>query len=122
MKKKFTSHLLKLPLIVLYAIPFIVSAQSNQSFQLTNPLNGYNDLPSLIAAILNNIIEPLAAVAVVVMIIYSGFKYLTAQGNPGEIKKANEGLLWVLVGAGILLSAAAISAAVQGTFSQLLAK
>jgi len=113
-------------LILIYSLPFVVSAQSGNmgssncpSGQLCNPLNGINDLPTLISTILNKIVEPLAAVAVVVMIIYSGFKFLTAQGNATEIAKARTSLLWVLIGAGILLGAAAIAAAVQGTFSQL---
>ena len=106
--------------MLMYALPLAASAQSNYTLQ--NPLNSQigNSLPCLIAAILNNIIEPLAAVAVVVMIIYSGFKFLTAQGNAKAIADARTGLVYVLIGAGILLGAAAISAAVSGTFTQLL--
>ena len=108
--------------ILIYSLPVLASADNNQGFQITNPLSSSipTTLTGVITAILVNIIEPLAAVAVVVMIIYSGFKYLTAQGNATKIKEAKQGLLYVLIGAGILLGAAAIAAAVQGTFNQLL--
>jgi type IV secretory pathway VirB2 component (pilin) len=84
-----------------------------------NPFKGGNNLTDIIKSILNNIVEPLAAVYVVIMIIYSGFKYVMAQGKPAEIEKANQGLLYVLIGAGILLGSAAISTAIQGTINQL---
>jgi hypothetical protein len=103
-----------------------LSADSNSvtptpiEIKLINPLKDINDLPSLITAILNNIIMPLAAVVVVIMIIYSGFKFITAQGNPGEIEKAKSGLLYVLIGTGVLLGAAGISAAIEGTLKSIL--
>ena len=55
-----------------------------------------------------------------VAIIYSGFKYLTAQGNPAKIAEANKGLMYVLIGTGVLLGAAAISSAIEGTLHQLI--
>ncbi len=84
-----------------------------------NPLKGANDLMSFIRAILNNIIMPIAAVGVVFWIIWSGFQYLLAQGNPTKIKAANTQLLWSLIGAGILLGAAGISAVVERTVREL---
>ncbi len=84
-----------------------------------NPLKGANDLMSFIRAVLNNIIMPIAAVGVVFWIIWSGFQYLLAQGNPAKITAANKQLLWSLIGAGILLGAAGISAVVERTVKEL---
>jgi hypothetical protein len=84
---------------------------------LSNPLKPGvgNDFMSLLRAILNNIVMPIAAVAVVCAIIYSGFTFVTAQGKSEEITKAQQRLLWALIGGGILLGAAGISSVVENT-------
>lgn len=64
---------------------------------------------------------PIAAVAVVVWIIWAGFNFLMAQGNPAKIDQAKQRLLWSLIGAGILLGAAGISTVVQNTVRALIA-
>ena len=63
---------------------------------------------------------PIAAVAVVVWIIWAGFQYVLAQGNPKKVEEAHQRLLWSLVGAGILLGAAGISSVVQNTINALI--
>ena len=63
---------------------------------------------------------PIAAVASVVYIILAGFAYVMAQGKPAEVQKANDRLLYALIGVGILLGAAGISAVVQTTVKQFL--
>src|SRR3989344_2260805 len=78
-------------------------------------------LMDLITTILNKIVMPIAAVAVVMWIIWAGFTYLMAQGKPAEIEKAHSRLLWSLVGAGILLGAAGISGVLQSTIEALIA-
>ena len=62
---------------------------------------------------------PVAAVAVVIWIIWAGFQYLLAQGKPEALKKAHSQLLWSLIGAGVLLGAAAISKVVETTITGL---
>lgn len=78
-------------------------------------------LIDLITAILRNIIMPIAAVGVTVWIIWAGFGFLMAQGNPSKLEVARQRLLWSLIGAGILLGAVGISAVVQNTVRALLA-
>ncbi|MEI6843600.1 MAG: hypothetical protein WCK48_03820 [bacterium] len=92
---------------------------------LTNPLKCNSNqgdcdtILGLITTILNNVIMPIAAVFCVLWIIYAGFKYVTAQGNPKKVEDAHQTLLWALVGTGILLGAAAISQVVQTTVQSL---
>lgn len=76
-------------------------------------------LLGLITAILNNIVMPIAAVAVTLWIVWAGFGFLMAQGKPAAIEEARRRLLWSLIGAGILLGAAGISKVLQTTFDQL---
>jgi len=87
---------------------------------ITNPLSIGSDIPSIITAVLQNIVMPLAAVLVVLAILYSGFKFVIAQGNPKEIEEARRGLVWVLIGALVLLGATGISKALQSTVDSII--
>ncbi len=76
-------------------------------------------LMDFVYAILNNIVMPIAAVFVVLWIIYAGFQFITAQGNEKKIGDAKQNLLWSLIGAGILLGSAAIAEVVKNTIDLL---
>jgi len=101
-----------------------VAGTSNNSntitWGITNPLSIGSDIPSIITAVLQNIVMPLASVLVVLAILYSGFKFVIAQGKPKEIEEARSGLLWVLVGALILLGAVGISKALESTVNSII--
>ena len=137
--KKISIHLFVFSLLV---APVFIYAQSGGttvppscgttipptpiSIDIPNPLNcgsasaeDCGTLTNLITLILNNVVMPIAAVAVVMWIIYAGFTYLTAQGKPEAIAKAHQRLMWSLIGGGILLGAAAISKVVQNTINGL---
>ncbi len=90
------------------------------TIKIPNPFKGGTDLMSFITSVLNNIIMPIAAVGVVVWIVWAGFQFVLAQGKPDAIKKARDNLMWSLIGAGILLGAAAISVAVKSTIEALI--
>src|SRR3989338_62532 len=126
---------LYLTLALLVIVPIFTNAETPTNpttssvvdVKIDNPLDcgkaNNNDctLMDLITAILNKIVMPVAAVAVVMWIIWAGFSYLMAQGKPAEIEKAHSRLLWSLVGAGILLGAAGISGVHQSTIEALIA-
>ncbi len=88
--------------------------------KIENPLASATSLMGFINDILSKVIMPIAAVGIVVWIIWAGFQYLMAQGKPDAIKKANQNLMWSLIGAGILLGAAGISQVVKLTIEQLI--
>lgn len=116
--------------LFLLSVPFFISA-SVPSAPLVNPPQTYDiridnpakkagdSLPALLKTILKNIIMPVASVIVVVWIIWAGFSFVLAQGNPKEIKIAKQRLLWALIGAGILLGAAGIAQVVENTVTAL---
>ena len=88
--------------------------------KLENPLAGGNidSIPSLVETLLRIILVvgvPLIAVA----IIYAGFKFVTAQGNPDKLKEAKSTIVWVVVGAAILLSAYAIATGIDATIRDI---
>lgn len=101
-------------------LPVISYAQAPGVVTIENPLKGTGSLMELIVAILNNIVLPIAAVLVVLYIIYGGFLFLSAQGNPKKIEEAKSNLLWALIGAGVLLGAVAISKVVQATINNII--
>lgn len=89
--------------------------------QIENPFNcGPNcTLPDFIKKVLNDIVLPIGGVISVLMIVYSGFLFVTAQGNESKITKAKDALLYACIGAAILLGAIVISQAIGGTINQL---
>lgn len=89
--------------------------------KLKNPLEGtVDDIPGFVETLLNIVLLigiPLVALA----IIYSGFKYVAAQGSPDKLKDANKTFLATLIGAAIILGAFIIANAIGGTVRQLTA-
>jgi len=84
---------------------------------LVNPLR-FGKISDLIAAILDALVKiglPIAAV----FIVYSGFLYVKAQGNPDALKKAHQALIWTLVGTAVLLAATLFSGIIATTIDQL---
>ena len=69
--------------------------------------------------VLTNIVLPIGAVVVVFMLIYTGYKFVMAGGNPGEIESARRMLLWVLGGAAILLGSVVIANAIEATVCRI---
>lgn len=80
---------------------------------LLNPL-GTTDLEALVLKILAFIIR-IGAIVVIFMLVYVGFLFVTARGEPAKLSVAKSALLWTIVGALILLGSQAISLAIQAT-------
>jgi hypothetical protein len=88
-------------------------APSEPSVKIVNPI-GVNDLNGLIKSILEGAIKigiPIIALA----IIYSGFLFVSAQGNAEKLKTAKRALIYSLVGAAILLGSWAIAQLISET-------
>ena len=91
-----------------------------QRITIPNPLRSDIDsLPKLIAVIIDELVTPIAAVVVVLMIMYAGFLFVTAQGNPAQISKAKDSLLYGSIGAGIVLGAKVLAFAIKNTVDKL---
>lgn len=88
--------------------------------RIPNPLGTIDgqrvdDIASFVTLILKNIVLPIGVVIVVFFVIYSGFLFVTAQGNIKKIEDARKTFLWVVVGAAILLGSVVIASAIQNT-------
>ena len=85
--------------------------------QLQNPLKS-ESLIGFFNDILN-VIMVFAVPIIVFFIIYAGFKYVMARGNPGEIETANRALLYAVIGGVIILGAKVILTVIGGTVDAL---
>lgn len=100
------------------------SNQSNpngqpENIRLENPLGDDLDtLPELVENILR-IVLTIGVPIVALAIIYAGFKFIAAQGNPTKLEEARRTLLYVIIGAGILLAAYVMAEAIVGTINAI---
>ncbi len=72
-----------------------------------SPIN-FTTFEDFLTEVINAVITILLPI-IVLMFVYSGFLFLKAQGNPGEITKARTSLMWSFVGAMVVLGAWALS-------------
>lgn len=96
------------------------STCTGDTCKLQNPLgtNGIDNIPDLVKAILEIALKigvPLIALA----IIYAGFKFIAAQGNSEKLSEAKQTMIYVIVGAAILLAAYAIATAIVNTVGSI---
>ena len=133
-------------LVVSFGVPFFTNAQGdffystdtyeisgdslgqttpqNPSVSLINPLgtscNPANTdcLGNFLRSILAFVIR-IGTVVVILMLVYVGYKFVTARGEPAEITKARTMLLWTVVGALILLGAQVIAVGITATVQSL---
>lgn len=75
--------------------------------------SGLNSIQDLFARIIA-FIMPLAMLFAGVMIIWSGFLFVTAQGEPAKITKARQNLVWTITGVAIILASSAIVDYISG--------
>jgi uncharacterized phage-associated protein len=103
--------------IVTLLYPSISSAQSASNKPLfKNPIEA-ESFEALIKDLFDAIIQ-IGYVFVVMALLFAGFKFVVAQGNPEELSKAKKIFLYTVIGAVILLGAQAISEVVCNTAAQ----
>lgn len=86
---------------------------------LQNPLRGSDSLFALLENIINNILLPIGGVLAVLFFIYSGFLYVTAQGNETKLANAHRALLTTAIGTAVLLGSWVIAKVIENTINQL---
>lgn len=89
------------------------------SIDIENPIS-VNSIPQLIQKVLEFLIK-IGIPLLVVMIVYSGFLYLFARGNPGKIGSAHTMLKYTLIGGAILLASWAIAELIHSTLIDITA-
>ncbi len=90
--------------------------------QINNPLGGGNNnstLDGFVTRILNEVVVPVGAIILVIAIIYTGFLFVTAQGNPEDLKKAKNAFFYTLIGGAVLLGASVLAQLISNTIQSL---
>lgn len=93
------------------------SGSIGESGKLKNPLGDQT-----LIQFLNSIVEILVTIGIpiiIIMVIYSGFLFVTAQGNPEKLAKAKKAIMWTFIGAMILLGAEILSGAISETITTI---
>ena len=113
-----------LPVVILFTFSLVtkVSAATvvpnpSGSQGLENPLK-----VSTLAAFVQKVLEIVTTIGVpivAIFIIYSGFLFVKARGNPEELETAKKTFLWTVVGAAILLASWILAKAICVTVVQL---
>lgn len=102
------AYMIITPVSVLYA-----QTRPCPNGTICNPIND-STINGFIKTILEGALKigiPVVALAV----IYSGFLFVVARGNPEKLTKAREALLYTLIGAAILLGSWAIAKLISDT-------
>ncbi|NCT01877.1 hypothetical protein GW766_01320 [Candidatus Parcubacteria bacterium] len=76
-----------------------------------NPLS-FTSITDMIVAIMNVVIV-MSIPVIIFFLIYAGFMYVTARGNPEKIQQASSALLYGIIGGVIILASAAIMTIVK---------
>ncbi|MFM2357378.1 MAG: hypothetical protein RJA61_115 [Candidatus Parcubacteria bacterium] len=114
----FLFFVLIIPLFFIFAADGASDLPSGASIE--NPLKGgINSVYDLVEFIVNNIILPFGSVIMVLMIIFAGFQFVVAQGNPKKIEDAKTTLLYAVIGSAILLGSWAIAEIIQNTVTSI---
>lgn len=86
---------------------------------INNPLGEkLTDIPSFIKKAIE-IVLTVGVPVLVLAIIYTGFLFVQAQGNPGDLKKAKDALTNTLIGGALLLGAFVIAEAIGTTVEEI---
>jgi hypothetical protein len=92
---------------------------TNITTTIKNPLGeNITDIPSFIEAVIN-IVLIVGIPVIALAIIYTGFLFVSAQGNPEKLTKAKSSLLYTLIGAALLLGAFLIAEAIGKTVEDI---
>ena len=92
-------------------------AGSCQKGKLCNPVKSATINAFLMDAV--GVVVQYGLILIVFFLVLAGFKFVVAQGNPEKISEARKMLVWVIVGAFVLLGVYVIRASVCGTIDKI---
>ena len=104
MNKKIISASGVIALLALPALAFAVPAQlGGNIYGLTGTLTD----------IVANVLWTVAVTFVIVMFVIAGFKFMTAQGDPGKVGEARNAVIWGTAGTAVIILAWSLLAIVK---------
>lgn len=92
---------------------------NDNTITLHNPLgNRIDNLPAFIYMILD-IVFRIGAVLSVLALMYVGFMFVSARGDPTKLETARNAFLYTVIGIAVLLSGVLIASVIQNTVGEL---
>jgi hypothetical protein len=85
---------------------------------ITPPLGEGTDLRTIFMNVLD-VAQTIVIMATTLYLIYAGFMFVTAKGDPGKIKTARDALLWGLIGAALILMAEVLALGIGDTVKEV---
>ena len=105
--------------ILAVACLLFASIASAQATGLENPLNSqFNTIPTFIAGALK-VLVIVALPIITLFIVVAGFMFVAARGNESKLTEAKKNLMYVIIGALLILGAWVIATLIGGTVTQL---
>ena len=103
--------------IAVLHLNFFLALQVDAQDGFTNPLNvdSFEEFIYIIVRTVMLILFPI----VILMIVYTGFMFVKAQGNPQKIAEARRALMWTIIGGMLVLGAYALAMAVKATIHSI---
>lgn len=109
-------------LTAVYAVTLVLSlplCAVAATGELDSPLNpAFSTIPGFIAGALKALVM-IALPILTLFIVYSGFLFISAQGNESKLSEAKQNFKYVIIGALLILGAWVIATLIAGTVSQL---
>ena len=100
--------------------PLIAQAEPCTKGFLCDPLKAeFSSIPLFIAGALK-VVVMIALPIIVLFFVIAGFKFISAQGNPGKLDEARKNFMWVVIGALLIMGAWVLATLIAETVSQLL--
>jgi len=120
MIQKITTKILQASLVLFSFIPLITTAQGGDAglgggggISFPNPIKKQSII-EIVNAVLDFVTQ-LGAVVAVLFLVYSGFLFVLARGDPNMLSKAKSTFMWTIVGAMIVLGAFVLSEIIENT-------
>jgi hypothetical protein len=98
--------------ISLFLFSFVIEVHAQNSLQ--NPLTNIRSFEDFVAVLLKAVIT-IGFPILILFIVYSGFLFVTAQGNEKKLETAKSTFYWTIVGAAIFLGSWTLALLIQNT-------
>lgn len=112
------TYIKKIIFILPFFIPLTFALGADVPIRLQSPLQQGLTVGSVLTAFFDVLIQ-IGAVAVTLAIVYAGFLFVVAQGNPEKLNQARTTFFYTIIGALVLLGAQIIAKVVESTIKEL---
>ena len=120
MRKVLQNVVISVTSFVLYFLIWTAGAEAQA--RLENPLNpAYSNISGFVEGVLRAVVM-IALPIVTFFIVYAGFLYVSARGNATQLEKAHKNLLYVIIGAILILGAWVLATLIGGTVTQIVGR